>query len=218
MSKNNSKKQTDRDIVSQQFLTFRILENEIDIINIANKYNCKMNEIGDTTDHVKESTYKAVFNDAISNDKYTILLMDDSIIAMNYVFNNDGSLKEQTLSYLPNYRNNIDDREERYQDANIDEKIFYEKISNYIRVDYTELGREECIHTLVHMHVGVFKGGIRFPLQHFLYPYEFLFFIFKYLYHKTDEELKSIECDFMKESKLTELEMKRLRLVFGEIA
>lgn len=210
------REQTDYNIVLQQFLAFRTLENDIPVINIINDYHSQKDEIGDTTAHIKYSTYKSVFDDLLNNDKYTILLVDDSMITLHYLFNPDGSLKEQTLSFLPNYKDNVSSEEDQ-QDANISDETFFKRISNYIRIDYTELGRKEYTHALVHLHIGVFKESIRFPLQHFLYPYEFLFIIFKYLYHRTDNELKKLECNISKASKLTDLEMKKLRLVFGNI-
>ena len=212
------KESTDFDIVSQQFLSFRNLEDHIGIINTVNTYHCRQNEIGDTTDHVKYSTYKQIFNTLQRKEEYTILLVDDSMLTLHYVFNQDRSLKGQTLSFFPNYRNNTSSGDiENSEDADVDDKRTFEKLSNYIRIDYTEVGRQEYIHTLVHLHVGVFKESIRFPLQHFLYPYEFLFLIFKYLYNRPDDELQILECNTAKESKLTEAERKKMRLVFGEI-
>lgn len=79
------REQTDFNIVLQQFLAFRTLENDIPVINIINDYHSQKDEIGDTTAHIKYSTYKSVFDDLLNNDKYTILLVDDSMIVFDLI-------------------------------------------------------------------------------------------------------------------------------------
>lgn len=224
MTKTQKKELSDYNIVQQQFLMLRNLEYDIDNINIINNYHEKEHEIGETTEHIKYNSYKYVFDNLLSEDKYTILLTDDSMFVMQYIFNENGSIKEHTLSFLPNYKvdilgrkddENINDAD--ISDANISDETFCRRLSNYVRIDYSEVGRQEYYHSLVHLHLGVFEEGIRLPLQHFLYPYEFLFLIFKYIYKKDDKELRKLEFMKLKESKLTENEMKKFKVVFGNV-
>lgn len=216
MSKRPKIELTDFDVIQQQFLEFQALDNDIGIVNIVNKYHCSKNEIGETTDHIKYDSYQEIFDKLLRDDKYTILLIDDSIITMQYIFDDNGKLLQHTLSFLPNYRQNIlEDEEEMQEDADISPKEFSRRLSNYIRIDYGELGRQDYYHALVHLHIGVFKESVRMPLQCFLYPKEFLFLIFKYIYHLEDDELVKLECGLPKHCLLKDNEMKKLRMAFG---
>ena len=208
--------QTDFDEIEQQFLMFQELDKDIDIVNIVSKYHCSKNEIGETTDHVKYDTYQEIFDKLMRDEKYTILLTDDSIITMQYIFNSSGELLQHTLSFLPNYRQNDYNSEDDMQgNADISPKEYSMKLSNYIRIDYEEKGREDYYHALVHLHMGVFKESMRIPLQCFLYPNEFLWFIFKYIYHVDDSKLSRLECELPKNCLLKEKEIKKLRMAFG---
>ena len=219
MNKVAKKELSDFEIVRQQFISFQTLESDIDNINIINNYHERKQEIGETTEHIKYSSYKYVFDKLLSEENYTILLTDDSMFVMDYIFDESGSIKEHTLSFLPNYKVDIMDKnnEEDTEDANISDETFCRRLSNYVRIDYTEKGRKEYYHSSVHLHLGVFEEGIRLPLQHFLYPYEFLFMIFKYIYKKEDVSLRKLEILMTKESKLTNNEMKKMKIVFGDI-
>lgn len=216
MSGVKEKQYTDFQIVQKQFLHFRTLEKDIDIINIVNNYNEQLNEIGETTEHIQYNSYKEIFDIILYQDQYTIALIDDSMILMHYIFDNDGNMIQHTLSFLPNYKDTYLKEDELWIDDSTSEINYNSRLGNYIRVDYNSLGRREYYHTLVHMHVGVFKDGIRIPLQHFLYPYEFLYIIFKYIYHIEDDKLKKLFCDLPKECKLQGCEMDKLRIIFGK--
>ena len=219
MSKKQRKELTDFQIIEQQFLNFRILENDIDIINIVSNYCCRKNEIGITTEHIKYNTYKEIYNNTLRDEGFTILLTDDSIISMQYIFDDNGKLKKHTLSFLPNYKRDIlSNEEEPQEDAVISSEEFSMRLSNYMRIDYGELGRKDYYHALVHLHIGVFRESMRIPLQSFLYPNDFLFFIFKYIYHLEDEKLLKLECDIPKQCLLRENELKKLRMAFGNCA
>lgn len=216
MSKRNRKELTDFEVIQQQFLGFQTLDNDIDIINIVSNYQCSRNAIGQITDHIRYDSYKEIFDNVLREDKYTILLTDDSMIIMQYNFDDNGKLLQHTLSYLPNYRQHIlNDEEELQEDADINPQQFSMRLSNYIRIDYGEKGKQDYYHALVHLHIGVFKESMRIPLQCFIYPNEFLFFIFKYIYHLEDDILLKLECGIPKQCLLKDKEMKKLRMAFG---
>ena len=216
MSKRRRIEFNDFELIQQQFLNFQELYNDVGIINIVGKYHCVRNEIGETTAHIKYDSYKEIFDNILREDKYTILLTDDSMLIMQYVFDESGKLLQHTLSFLPNYRSTIlGEGEEIKEDADITPKEFGMRVSNYIRIDYGEIGRQDYYHALVHLHIGIFKDSIRLPLQSFLYPNEFLFLIFKYIYHLDDEVLSKLECEIPKQCLMKENEMKKLRMAFG---
>ena len=50
------REQTDFNIVLQQFLAFRTLENDIPVINIINDYHSQKDDIGEPTAQLKYST------------------------------------------------------------------------------------------------------------------------------------------------------------------
>ena len=136
------------------------------------------------------------------------------------------------LTYLPNFRGKrgttnceLDDENKVYDEVNsegeddepeeIDYIQLHKRISNFVRVDFEELGRKEFYHSLVHMHIGTEREALRIPIEHCVLPFEFLFFILKYIYQLPDEELKSLECEMSRESMLTEKETEKLKLVFS---
>ena len=123
------------------------------------------------------------------------------------------------LSYLPSFRNDSENGKE-YTDENNEEEInfiqLHRRISNFVRVDFEEVGRKEYYHSLIHMHIGTERNALRIPIEHFVMPFEFLFFVLKYVYHLPDEELTGIECEISRNSMLTEKEKKKLKLVFSD--
>ena len=66
------------------------------------------------------------------------------------------------------------------------------------------------------MHIGVFEYSIRLPFKHVVYPYEFLYLIFKYIYHLNDECLQKIDCQYEKDIKLTANELSKFKMVYAE--
>ena len=82
MNKVAKKELSDFEIVRQQFISFQTLESDIDNINIINNYHERKQEIGETTEHIKYSSYKYVFDKLLSEENYTILLTDDSMFVI----------------------------------------------------------------------------------------------------------------------------------------
>jgi len=245
----NKDKLTPKDIVRNQFLEFHALQQKIEIINIVNSYHEKQNIIGNKSQKIRFDRYIETFDNMMYNDEYTIVLEDDSLICMEYVFDDYENIVEHNLSYLPGFRqspkNNIeklinesfygqrfeeevyDDHENIVEHNSEDEFAGDEnnqltllqlqsQICNYIRIDFDEQGRKEYYHSLIHMHVGTNKNSIRIPVEHSILPFEFLYFILKYLYFLSDNSTDILICDIPRQSMLTDKEKKRLKLVFAD--
>ena len=207
-------------IVSEQFLLMNDLVKDIEIINIITNYKATEYEVGINTEHFKYHNYKELFDNTLRNENYTMSLLDDSMIAMSYVFDDNGQIIKHNLSFLPNYKFDLyrDGMEFEYEeeDADISDELFAKRISNYIRIDYDVKGNQEYHHSLVHMHIGLFEYSIRLPFKHVVYPYEFLYLIFKYIYHLNDECLQKIDCQYEKDIKLTANELSKFKMVYAE--
>lgn len=220
MSRTNEQDRTDFEIVEQQFLKIPVLENRINHINAINKYHKGQNEIGNLADRVRYHTYMEVFNSMYRNEAYTISLLDGSMINMHYIFDESKNMKKHTLSFMPNYHVDLLVKQEEQEEYELDANVSAEKLSlrlnNYIRVDYDEVGREDYYHSLVHLHIGVSDQAIRIPMQYYMFPNDFLFFIFKYIYRYDDNVLKNLIPESKMKCMLEENERKRFKLVYGE--
>ena len=201
------------------FLKIPRWENRINNINTVSKYHKGENEIGNVADRVKYHTYMEVFNNMYRNEAYTISLLDGSMINMHYIFDESKNMKKHTLSFMPNYRVDLLDKqvqEEQELDANVSPEQLSLRLNNYIRIDYDEVGREDYYHSLVHLHVGISDQAIRIPMQYYMFPNDFLFFIFKYVYRHDDNTLRSLRPEPEMKCMLEDNERKRLKLVYGE--
>ena len=65
------------------------------------------------------------------------------------------------------------------------------------------------------MHIGTERNALRIPIEHCVLPFEFMFFVLKYIYHLPDEELIDLEFKMSRNSMLTENEKRKLKLVFS---
>ena len=219
MSRTKEQNRTDIEIVEQQFLKIPILENRINNINTISKYHKGENEIGNLADRVKYHTYMEVFNSMYRNEAYTISLVDGSMINMHYIFDEGKNMKKHTLSFMPNYRVDLlvkQEQEEQELDANVDSEKLSMRLNNYIRIDYDEVGMEDYYHSLVHLHIGISDQAIRIPMQYYMFPNDFLFFIFKYIYRCGDDNLRTLMPESKMKCMLKENERKRIKLVYGE--
>lgn len=226
MSKKDNKILSEKEIVRSQFLSFQQLDQYIDLVNIIGRYKESEYEIGENTEHINFRNYREQSDKLLKEEGYSILLIDDSILNMYYLFDDNQNIVKHVLSFVPSYQNDLyrEDMnktsissEQQEQDANIPIEVFSKRISNYIRIDFDDLGRKSYYHALVHMHIGVFEYSIRFPLESAVYPNEFLFLIFKYIYHLEDDCLKKIASSYDKDVKLTADELTRFRIRYGEI-
>lgn len=211
-------KSNEYDVVRDQFFGLQQLDKDIDIINIINNYNATLGYIGTNTDHFKYSNYKELFDKTLREESFTISLLDDSMIALYYEFDGMGKIMKHNLSFIPNYRMDLfrdNDREFVDDELDISDEILSRRLSNYLRVDYDGKGYAEYYHSIVHMHIGVFSDSIRMPFQTIVYPFEFLYLIFKYVYHLEDDCLKCLDCKCEKSIELSENELKRFSVIYG---
>lgn len=218
MSKENNT-QSEKEIISSQFCELQILQSKIPIINVVNDYHEKKNSIGDKADKIRFHSYMDTFDEMLYHSKYTIALEDDAMICMFYEFDDNNNVIGHTLSYLPNFQNDEEIEEEMHNDEDVQKETdfiqLHRRISNFVRVDFEEVGWTEYYHSLVHMHIGTERNALRIPIEHCVMPFEFLFFVLKYIYHLEDEELEDLECEMLRDSLLTEKEKKKLKLVFS---
>lgn len=211
MSK-QKKENTQKDIVREQFLQLNDLQRKIKEINVVNDFHEKRYEIGEESQRIRINSYAETFDDIMYNNEYTILLNDDSMIIMQYNFDESQKIIGHSLSFLPNFRRNLFDEDD--QSEEIKESQLFLRLGNYIRIDYDEQGQKEYYHSLIHMHIGTAKDALRIPVEHFVLPFEFLFFVLKYVYRLSDGQLVDLECSVQRESILTEREMKKVRMAF----
>ena len=118
--------------------------------------------------------------DAISESgDYFISLFDGSLINVFYSFDSEDQLLAFSLSFLPNV---------------VSEALFendYSILQNYsgnyyLRIDYDPNSYRENIHTKIHMHTSLNKKDLRIPVNKIILPSEFLYFVLKNIYGKSD--------------------------------
>ena len=218
MNKKVNKILSQKEIVREQFLALSDLQQKINIINNVNEYYETKNAMGNKAGKIRFHSYMEAFDEMMYNCQYTVLLEDDSMIFLFYEFDENNNVIGHILSYLPSFRNDSENRKENTDENNqeeIDFKQLHRMISNFVRVDFEEVGRKDYYHSLIHMHIGTERNALRIPIEHFVLPFEFLFFVLKYIYNLEDDELTVIECEMARDSMLTEKEKKKLKLVFS---
>jgi len=107
------------------------------------------------------------------------------------MFNQDGKVKHHNLSYIPS----IDFEIYLEENISMENQILISKsANNYIRIDYDRTGKKQIVHTDIHMHFGIYpreesltNSEFRIPMEGILFPYEFMYIIFKYFYEVEDE-------------------------------
>lgn len=224
MSKNRKTGSTEKDIVKKQFISLQQLDSRIDVVNIVSRYKESKNELGKNTGHLNYNNYKELSQKILRDEEFTISLIDDSFINLYYVFDEDDNIERHVLSFVPSYQNdlyredmNIGDYSQLQpeEDANITDEEYGRRISNYIRVDYDLVGQKRFYHTPVHMHVGIFDYSIRMPVETALYPFDFLYLVFKYIYHYSEEDLDILNSNSKYRTMLDKEEMKRFKITNG---
>lgn len=151
------------------------------------------------------NNYIEVYRNILINREYCVLLMDESIISMVYQFDINGNISYHCLTYIPSVplEVNINDSE-----VNDEEKvILIKELSKYIRFDYEPLVFKPVIHSNVHMHVGIHdrdkdsdSKNIRFTFEGIIFPNDFLYFVFKYIYCLDDEQIDPLNYDVDKKT------------------
>lgn len=206
---------TERYLVRKQFKNLYLLQQIIGLINIVNNnYHERDFSIGMRSEKITPERYVESFKKMEMEQAYTLTLIDDSMLCFYYEFNENEQIIKHELSFLPSYR--VDDGSGEYYD-DVSPFELFKRIRNYVRVDFDEVGYKEYTHSLIHAHFGSEKNNeLRIPVEHVVLPYEFLFFVLKYIYAIDDNDLSSLQIHYIRESKLTVNEKKRIRLLFSD--
>lgn len=140
------------------------------------------------------SNYKRI----LMNKEYTILLNDESMITMNYNFDSNGNVLSHNLSFVPSIPEDVFIAEET--DLSFEEKIILHKVvTKYVRIDYEPNIAKPILHSNVHFHFGIYQRdkdsiikNLRVTFQGIVFPYDFMYIIFKYFYNVDDNYLTNI--------------------------
>lgn len=179
------------DIVKQQIEHLYVVQERIPIINDINIWHITIDEIGERTNKFTHINYPEVYKTMLEERKYNILTYDESIVSFYYLFDEYGKIKHHNLSFIPS----IDSEIYLAEKISLENQILISKsANNYLRIDYDRTGKKEIVHTDVHMHFGIYPKEeslanfeFRIPMEGILFPYEFIYIIFKYFYEVEDE-------------------------------
>lgn len=204
----------ERELVREQFINLYFIQQNIGTISVINgNFHERERAIGIKSEKITPERYVESFNKMESEETYTLTLIDDSLICLYYEFDETGVITKHELSFLPSYK--VEDESDEYND-DVSPFELFKRIRNYVRVDFDDVGYKEYTHSLIHAHFGCGKGNsIRIPVEHVVLPYEFLFFVLKYIYRIDDDELLTLQFTYGRGSKLTDNEKDKLRLLFS---
>lgn len=208
------------EIVHKQILNLYMVQERIPIINDVNIYKIDKNEIGERTNKLTQITYPDVYKELLEEEKYNILINDESIISFHYVFDDKNKIEKHSLSFIPSLDLEICLSEEQTLNNRI---VILQNTNNYLRIDYDKTGKKDIVHTDVHLHFGIFHteyeqeySEFRIPLEGIFYPNEFIYLIFKYVYNVEDKYVNFLlEDKYIKEHRLEDCELDKLILSFN---
>lgn len=208
------------EIVKRQVNNLYIVQDKIPIINDVQLRKLSDTEIGVRTGKFTQHTYPDLYTSMLFNKEYHLLLNDESIISMYYLFNQDKSIEKHNLSYIPSLDAEVCLAEEITENEKI---LILQNTNNYIRVDYDSTGKRDIVHTNVHMHYGIFHteyknecNELRIPLEGELYPNEFIYIILKYIYDLEESSLTFLLGEtYSKQHRLEQCEIDKLVLSFN---
>ncbi len=213
---------SEKELVINQLTSLYLVQENIPTINNIGIHEIKENSVGRRTPKFTIRTYVEVYRDMLLNEKYNLLLNDDSIIDFHYEFDNEGNIVGHSLSFIPGLDAEISLRDDTY---NIEDQFMVSiTAANYIRIDYDLKGKKNIVHTDVHMHYGIFERGekgegvlseLRIPIEGVLFPYEFIYIILKYVYEVKDDYLQFLlDFKYSRKHCLEECEFNKLVLSF----
>ncbi|MEF2783677.1 MAG: DUF2290 domain-containing protein [Clostridium sp.] len=214
----------DFDLIEDQFIKLQCIYRDFIKINVFNDYVKTQNSIGVNSEKINYTNYIEIYKKMNEENTYCIQMIDGSLICMYYKFDSGKNVIYHNLSFIPSYSTDIcfdeddmiGDEFEYSENLDINPTDFNRRLSNYIRIDFDDEGREEYYHALVHAHTGIFKDTVRFPINHYVTPFEFMYFIFKYLYREDDDLLDRLLFEFERECKLTANERGKVWINFFE--
>lgn len=211
---------TEYEIVKREIEYLYLVQEKIPIINDVNILRLRNDEIGERTNKFTHVNYHEVYKIMLEEKKYNILINDESMISFYYMFDEEGKIIHHNLSYIPS----IDSDIYLGEDITLENQVLISKIANnYIRIDYDKTGKKEIVHTDIHMHFGIYpkdesltNSELRIPVEGILFPYEFMYIIFKYFYEVEDKYVSFLlEEEYSKSACLESSEGDKLVLSFN---
>lgn len=208
------------DIVKNQILNLYLIQEKISIINDVKVFKMGDKEIGERTGKFTQVTYPDLYKELLLNEKYHLLINDESVISFYYLFDENKKIKKHNLSFIPSLDMDVYLADEISLNDRI---LILQNTNNYLRIDYDSKGKKDIVHTDVHMHYGIFHteyekdySELRIPFEGVLYPYEFIYIILKYIYEVENEVLDFLlEEKYNKDSFLEQSELDKLVLTFN---
>ena len=186
----------------------------IPLILNSNIPKTSKNYIGQVTGKFTYENYYTLYNECISNKNYQILMQDESVISMYYLFDSEGKIKGYNLSFIPSLNSEIT----KY-DCNISN--IFSDVENYLRIDFDMQGYKKILHEKQHLHIGINvkskkhdRNIIRFPIAEKIYPWDFIWLVLKLIYHMEDSYDKSFGENKGKNDNLINVEEQILHLKF----
>lgn len=205
-----SKKANEKLIVSEQLLwlykqrnatnLFKLIREPYDVYDKRKQfYNSKVTMMDD-------NLYEQYHQESIQQEKFDILLCDEGFISFHYSYNDD-IINKACLIYAPP----IDD----------EQGIEIAK-SRYLRIDYAPEQHIEFTHTQMHAHFGALANNVRIPVEHLLFPKDFLYIVLthyycnnKYYIKENDFVASLIDHDTMRRNTLVKDEEGRFKILLG---
>lgn len=189
-----NKELTDYDIVVEQLMSLYLVQSRISVINNVRIPRIEQQEVGLKVEKMNYYNYHDKYFKMLDEKNYNILFNDESLLCFYYLFDKNNKIRQHNLYYIPS----IDVGIYKEENISLEEKVLIAKCcNNYIRIDYDLQGKQDIIHTDVHMHFGIYPGEeilgsyeLRIPCEGLLYPYEFIYIISKYLYNANCNDLE----------------------------
>lgn len=120
---------------------------------------------------VRSSNYEETYREVLEKGQYFLRLIDDSLIMLSYSFDKKGCIAKHTLSFLPSI----------------------ETDKQYFRFDYSLGEMDDSFHSPTHMHLFLENENCRIPVDSVIYPFDFLYFILKYLYLDSSKFMETLK-------------------------
>ena len=138
------------------------------IINFCNILTEHNNKIG-YSKFINSNEYENVFQKIVDNNEFFLMLKDQSLISIAYIFDVSGTIVKHTLSYLPSSNKRP-----------------------YIRIDYSfETPLKN--HPATHLHISLEEDSCRIPVKSVLMPNDFIFFILKFFYFDESDFIENLD-------------------------
>lgn len=163
----------EKDIYDEWMFLFNNQKNIPTIDTVGHpRYDSTQKIIGKSI-KINYNNYREEFYLVSKDNPIPILLADGSMIFFDYVFDEDGTIVEHHLSYLP---------------SPTEKDSLESTLSKIIRIDYEQEGFIPNVHSYTHLHSGK-NSSYRFTVENIVYPLEFIAFIILTNYNHISEKI-----------------------------